>query len=118
MEEARGETLLWNEITENFIKDFKFIPEYDQLVESTKKIKSFIKANISSSSTGTHNRPNASCHNIRLTKIPQSTRLRLETYHTSGNFFQWKYENPETTRPIKTILKVDNRKKEPKGMKA
>ena len=27
MEEARGETFLWNELKENFIKCFNFIPE-------------------------------------------------------------------------------------------
>ena len=43
MEEAWGETFLWNELKENFIKDFKFIPEYDQLVEATKKIKNIYK---------------------------------------------------------------------------
>ena len=36
MEEARGETFLWNELKENFIKDFKFILDDDQLVKATK----------------------------------------------------------------------------------
>ena len=27
MEEARGETFIWQELKENFIKDFRFIPE-------------------------------------------------------------------------------------------
>ena len=53
-----------NELKENFIKDFKFIHEDDQLVKATKKIKTFIKPTVSNSSTGTHNRPNASCHNF------------------------------------------------------
>ena len=79
MEEARRETLLWNELKENFIKDFKIILEDDQLVEATKKIKTFIKPTVNSTSTETHNRPNDSCNNIRLAKIPQSIRLRLET---------------------------------------
>ena len=43
MEEARGETFLWHEIRENFIKDFNFIPENENLVETTKHIKSFIQ---------------------------------------------------------------------------
>ena len=70
MEEEQGETFLWNELKENFIKDFKFIPQDDQLVEATKKIKTFIKLTISNSSTRTHNRPNGSCHHIRSTKVP------------------------------------------------
>ena len=75
MEEARGETFLWNELKEIFIKYFKFISEYDQLIEATKQIKTFLKSTVNSTSTKTHNRSNASCHNIWLTKIPQSTRL-------------------------------------------
>ena len=67
MEEARGETLLWNELKENFIKD------YDQLVEATKQIETFIKPIVNL--TVTHNRPNASCHDIQSNKVPQSTRL-------------------------------------------
>ena len=55
MKEARGETFLWNEIKENFIKDFKFIPEDDQLVEATKQIETFIKPTVISISTETHN---------------------------------------------------------------
>ena len=38
MEEARGETFLWNELKGNFIKDFKFILKYDQLVKATMQI--------------------------------------------------------------------------------
>ena len=40
------------------------------------------------------------------------TRLRLETKHTSGKIFQWKYDHPETTRPIKTILEFESTEKE------
>ena len=68
MEEEWGETFLWNEIKENFIKDFKFIPEDDQLVEATKQIETFIKPTIISTSTETHNSLNASCHNTQLIK--------------------------------------------------
>ena len=42
MEEARGKTFLWNELRENFIKDFSFILEDAKLVEATKQIKTFI----------------------------------------------------------------------------
>ena len=77
MEEARGETFLWNELKQNFIKELKFISEYDELLEAMKQIKTFIKPTVSSSSTGNHNRLKASCHSIRLTKVPKSTRLRL-----------------------------------------
>ena len=43
MEEARGETFLWHELRENFIKDFNFIPQNENLVETTKQIKEFIQ---------------------------------------------------------------------------
>ena len=43
MEEARGETFLWNELRENFTKDFSFIPEDAKFVESKKQIKTFIQ---------------------------------------------------------------------------
>ena len=42
MEEARGETFLWHELRENFIKDFNFIPQNENMVETVKHIKKFI----------------------------------------------------------------------------
>ena len=41
--EARGETFQWHELTENFIKDFSFIPQNEKLAETAKKIKAFIE---------------------------------------------------------------------------
>ena len=43
MEEARGETFIWHELKENFIKDFNFIPQDENLVETAKQIKAFIQ---------------------------------------------------------------------------
>ena len=43
MEEPRGETFLWHEIRENFIKYFNFIPQNEKLVETAKQIKEFIQ---------------------------------------------------------------------------
>ena len=43
MEEAIGETFLWHELMENFIKDFIFIPQNENLVETAKQIKQFIQ---------------------------------------------------------------------------
>ena len=42
MEEARGKTFQWNELRENFTKDFSFIPQNEKLVENAKQIKAFI----------------------------------------------------------------------------
>ena len=87
MEEARGEMFIWNELKENFTKDFKFIPEDDKLVEAMKQIETFIQLNVHHNSTQNNNRPKASCNNIQSNKIPKSTRLRLETEHTNGKRF-------------------------------
>ena len=46
MEEARGETFIWKEIKQNFINDFRFIPEDGKLVEATEQIKKIIKLTI------------------------------------------------------------------------
>ena len=43
MEEARGETFLWHELKENFIKDFNFEPQNENLVETAKQIKEFVQ---------------------------------------------------------------------------
>ena len=43
MEEAKGETFLWHELKENFIKEFNFIPQNENLVETAKQIKQFIQ---------------------------------------------------------------------------
>ena len=42
MEEATDETFLWQELKENFIKDFNFIPQNENLVETAKQIKEFV----------------------------------------------------------------------------
>ena len=41
MEEYRGKTFLWHELREIFIKDLNFIPQNENLVETTKQIKEF-----------------------------------------------------------------------------
>ena len=110
IEEARGQTFLWNELRENFIKDFSFIQEDTKLVEATKQIKTFIQLT-TNESTQNISRPNASCYNIRSNKITQSTRLQLENEHTDGNIFQWKISHPERIKPIKTIFKIESTNK-------
>ena len=109
MEEARGETFLWHELKENFIKDFNFIPQNENLVETTKQIKEFIQP--------TENQPlqdhrkTRKCNNIHTRSKPQSTRLQLENENTEGKSFRWKSNHVETTKPICTILKVETTKK-------
>ena len=104
MEEARGETFLWHELRENFIKDFNFIPQNENLVETSKQIQEFIQP--------TENKPlpnnwnTMDRNNIQTGTIPQSTRLQLENENTEGNSFRWKSNHVETTKPIRTLLKV------------
>ena len=43
MEKARGETFLWHELKDNFIKDFNFEPHNENLVKTTKQIKAFVQ---------------------------------------------------------------------------
>ena len=70
MEEARGEMFIWNEIRENFTKEFRLVPEDDKLVEATNQIKTFIQLIFQSKSTQNYNRPKSSCNNIGSSKIP------------------------------------------------
>ena len=102
---------MWNKLKENSVKDFKFIIEDDLLIEASKQTKTFLKPTDNSTSTETHNQPNTSCHNIRSPKIPQSTRLQLETESILGKRFQWKYDHPETTRPIEIVFKIESTEK-------
>ena len=88
MEETRGDTFVWNELKENFIKDIRFIPEADKMVEATNQIKKFIQPTVQPKLTQKYNQPKASCNNIGSSKIPQFTRLRLENDHTYGKSFQ------------------------------
>ena len=112
MEEAKGETFIWNELKENFTKDFKFILEDDKLVEATKQISTFIQLIVHHNSTQNYNRPKASCNNVWSNKMPQSTRLQLENEHTHGKIFQWKPDHLETVKPIRMIFKVESNDKE------
>ena len=76
MEEARGETFLWHELKDNFIKDFNFVPQNENLVETTKQIKAFVQA--TENKTLKDNRPTINCNNIQTRTIPPSTRLQME----------------------------------------
>ena len=64
MEEAWGETFLWNELRENFIKDFSFIPQDKKLVEIAKQIKAFIESIENKTLTQNYDRPIITCNNI------------------------------------------------------
>ena len=70
MEEALGETFIWQELKEIFIKDLRFIPKDTKLVEATEQIKTFIQLAAHHTSTQNHNQLKASCNNIRSNRIP------------------------------------------------
>ena len=107
MEEARGETFLWNEIRENFIKDFSFIPQNEKLVEIVKQIKEFIEPTGNDNLTQNYDRPTITCNNIQTKTTPQSKRLQMENENPKGKSFRWKSYHSETTKPIRTVLKVE-----------
>ena len=85
-------------------KDFDFIPQNENLVETTKQIKKFIQP--------TENKPlqdhrqTRKCNKIQTQLKPQLTRLQLENKNTEGKSFRWKSNHVKTTKPICTILKV------------
>ena len=43
IEEDQGETFLWHELKDNFIKDFNFVLQNENLVGTTKQIKAFVQ---------------------------------------------------------------------------
>ena len=51
-------------------------------------------------------------NNIQTGTIPQSTRLQLENENTEGKSFRWKSNHVETTKPIRTMFKVETTDKE------
>ena len=106
MEESRGETFIGQEHMENFIKDFRFIPENDKLVEATKQIETFIQLTVHHSSTQNQSQSKASCNNVRFNRIPQSTRLQLENEHTHGKIFQWKYDHLEMVKTSQNYIQI------------
>ena len=67
MEEARGETFLWNELRENFIKDFSFILQDENLIETAKQIKEFVQ--LTENKTLKYDRLTIKCNNIQTGTI-------------------------------------------------
>ena len=102
----------WNELRENFIKDFSFIPQNEKLVETAKQIKEFIEPTRNNSLIPNHDQMKISCNNIQTIIIPPSTRLQMENENTEEKSFRWKSYHSETTKPIQTVLKVDTTDKE------
>ena len=52
------------------------------------------------------------CNNIQTGTIPQSMRLQLENEKSEGKNFRCKSNHVETTKPIRTVLKVETTDKE------
>ena len=73
MEEARGETFLWHELKEIFIKDFNFEPQNENLVETAKHIKAFVQR--TENKTLRDSCLKINCNNIQTRTTTQSTRL-------------------------------------------
>ena len=110
MEEAQGETFIWHELKEKFIKDFNFIPQDENLVETTKQIKAFIQS--TENKTLKYSRLTINCNNIQTETIPQSTRPQMENENIEGKIFRLKSNHVKITKPIHTVLKVKTTDKE------
>ena len=106
MEEARGETFLWHELIENFIKDFSFIPQDEKLVETAKQIKAFVGPTENKNLIKNQDQLTINCNNIQIGTISQSTRLKMENENPEGKIFRWKSNHAEMTKPIHTVFKV------------
>ena len=52
------------------------------------------------------------CNNIQTSTIPQSARLQLENKNIEGKSFRWKSNHVKTTKPIRTVLKVETTDKQ------
>ena len=87
MEEARFEIFQWNELKENFTKEFSFILQNKKLVETAKQIKAFIEPTRNNSMIPNYDRPTIPCNNIQTNIIPQSTRLQMENGNLEGKRF-------------------------------
>ena len=98
MEEYRGEKFLWHELRENFIKDFSFIPQDENLIETAKQMKTFVEP--TKNKTLKYDQPTRNCNNIQTETIPQSTRLQMENDNPKGKIFRWKSNHVEMTKPI------------------
>ena len=104
MEEAKGETFFWNDLKENFIQTFNFIPEDQQLVEPAQQIKQFIQP--TETFPDKDPRQVKHCNSLHIGSKVESTRLQLENEHTEGKSFRWKSNHAKTTKPIHSVLRV------------
>ena len=73
--------------------------------ETTKQIKAFIEP--TENKTLNHDRATINCNNIQTKTTQQSTRLQMENENLEGKIFWWKSYHLETTKPIRTVLKVE-----------
>ena len=75
-----------------------------------KQIKAFVQP--TKNKTLKHDRLTTKCNNIQTGTIPQSIRLPMENENSEGKIFRWKSNHAETTKPIRTVLKVETTNKE------
>ena len=80
------------------------------MLESEKQIKAFVQP--TENKTLKHDRQTTKCNNIQTRTIPQSTRLQMENEKSEEKSFRWKSNHAETTKPIRTVFKVEITDKE------
>ena len=99
--EARGDTLTWQTLRENFIKDFSFTPDDEKLKPVTKQIQQFIGEK--SLNEIVENNLTKECRHTFVDEIQHSTRLQLETDHFPRKSFQLKKNHPLGNIKIKIL---------------
>lgn len=103
MEEARGETLEWSQVRQNFISDFQFRPSYENLKEAIEEVKEFITKLKDTS------RIESVCRFVSKASeeiYRPSTHLALNNDNIVGKSFRLDRNHPVTTQPIRTLLAI------------
>jgi len=103
LEEARGETLDWKVIRQNFISNFRFQPANENIKEVVDKIKGFI------TQQKYVNRTESTCLSVSQTKkdvCSPLNQLDLENDQIVGKSFRLSKTNPVTTHLVRTLLSI------------
>lgn len=103
LEEARGETLDWNQVKYNFISDFQFQPTNKSMKEVVKEIKEFITKQKNT------NRLESTCNTV--SKISKEvcqplTQLALDNDKIVGKSFRLSKNHPAVAQPVRTLFTI------------
>ena len=109
IKEARGDTFTWKKLKHNFIKDFSFFLDDENLQPATKQIKQFLETNTSNKII--ENKPTKECQQVLVEELQHSTRLQLQSNHLPGKIFRLTKNHPLGKTEIKTLYKISTEQK-------